>query len=77
MSTSDRYNFSVCLIMLYAIVYDIPLGFTGCRKHSFAQDTVKRGQTKVFTYMTKTHVLLCLCKIRLGNVFLILSNNII
>lgn len=76
-STSDMYNFSVCLIMLYATVYNIPLGFIGCRKHNFAHDTVKRGQTNVLTYMTKIHVLLCLCKTRSGNLYLILSNNII
>jgi len=77
MSTSVMHNFSVCLIMLYATVYNVPLGFIGCRKHNFAQHTVKRGQTKVSTYMIKTHVLLCLCKIRFGNLFLVLSNNII
>lgn len=69
MSTSNMYNFSA--------VYNIPLGFIGCRKHNFAQDTVNRGQTKVPTYLTKTHVFLCLCKIRFANLFLILSNNTI
>lgn len=63
--------------MPYAAVYNIPFGSIGCRKDNFALDTAKRGQTKVSIYMTKLHELLCLYKTGFGNLFLILSNNII
>lgn len=44
MSTSDMSTFPVCLTMLYATIYNIPLGFIGCRENSFDDSTVKEGK---------------------------------
>lgn len=53
------------------MVYNIHLSFIHCRKHSFVQDTVKRGQLTMTLYITHIHVPLSLCKIRFSVLFFV------